>query len=108
MSEIENRNAGQTLPAPICSTCEFHKQMGITLLDAKWLDPECHTGCQSLVLKHHIERLESALVAARKQLLERNGLDRDGDRKAAIAINVALSSNVKGQRAGGREKSTEE
>lgn len=92
MSEQVSGNAGQTLPAPICSTCEFHRKMGITLLDAKWLDPECHSGCQSLVMKHRIERLEAALIAARKQLLERNGLDRDSDRKVAIAINEALSS----------------
>jgi hypothetical protein len=38
-------------------------------------------------------RLRDALVAARKQILERNGLDRDSDRLAAIAINRALSSN---------------
>ncbi len=29
----------------------FHKNLGITLLDAKYLDPACHKGCQSL--KHH-------------------------------------------------------
>jgi len=34
----------------------FHRDMGITLLDAKWLDPECHKGCQSLVLKQRAER----------------------------------------------------
>jgi len=32
--------------------------LGITLLDAKWLDPECHQRCQSLVLKNKIESLQ--------------------------------------------------
>lgn len=33
----------------------FHRDRGITLLDAKWLDPQCHKGCQSLVLKQALE-----------------------------------------------------
>ena len=35
--------------------------MEITLLDAKWLDPECHAGCQSLVIKNKCEALEKVL-----------------------------------------------
>lgn len=34
--------------------------MGITLLDAKYLDPKCWTGCQSLVHQHRIEALIDA------------------------------------------------
>ena len=37
---------------------EFREAMGIKTEDAKWLDPECHGGCQSLVLKCHIKKLE--------------------------------------------------
>lgn len=46
-----------------------HRDLGITLLDAKWLDPECHKGCQSLVLK---AKLDAALaqVATLREALE--------------------------------------
>ena len=37
---------------------EFREAMGIKTEDAKWLDPECHGGCQSLVLKCHSKKLE--------------------------------------------------
>lgn len=40
----------------------------ITILDAKWLDPECHQGCQSLIHKHRIEQLERELDEAKEQL----------------------------------------
>lgn len=40
-----------------------------------------------------IARLRTALTAARQHILERNGLDRDNDRRAAIAINIALTPN---------------
>lgn len=33
-------------------SANFHRRLGITLLDAKWLDPECHKGCQSLLFKN--------------------------------------------------------
>jgi len=36
----------------------FHERMGITLLDAKWLDPECWTGCQSLKWKNEAAKAQ--------------------------------------------------
>jgi hypothetical protein len=45
-----------------------HRDLGITLLDAKWLDPECYKGCQSLVLKQRAERAESLLVESAEAL----------------------------------------
>lgn len=38
---------------------QLRKDMGIQTEDAKWLDLECYSGCQSLVLKHRIEALEA-------------------------------------------------
>lgn len=35
-------------------SANHHRDLGITLLDAKYLDPACHKGCQSLV--HQRER----------------------------------------------------
>lgn len=37
-----------------CPHCAFLRGMGITLLDKKWLDPECHEGCKSLILKREL------------------------------------------------------
>lgn len=47
----------QTMIAGLKQSANFHRDMGITLLDAKWLDPRCHEGCQSLVLKDEIQAL---------------------------------------------------
>lgn len=44
---------------------EHHRDLGITLLDAKYLDPNCWKGCKSLVHQRHIEKLTKALVAYR-------------------------------------------
>lgn len=44
--------------------------------------------------EHEVDRLRSALVAARKHILERNGLCRDADTKAAIEITRVLSPNA--------------
>jgi septal ring factor EnvC (AmiA/AmiB activator) len=53
----------------------FHRDRGITLLDAKYLDPRCHQGCQSLVWQRRldverlrIDRLVDALTKARSGL----------------------------------------
>jgi hypothetical protein len=56
----------QRLATTPCSSCLFQAQMGITLLDAKYLDPKCWKGCQGLVHAHRIE----ALVAAGDHLRE--------------------------------------
>jgi len=45
------------------ASANHHRDLGITLLDAKWLDPECHTGCQSLIWKARAERAEAQLAA---------------------------------------------
>jgi len=50
------------------NSANFHRDRGITLLDAKWLDPECHKGCKSLVLKDRAERAEAELAAERARL----------------------------------------
>ena len=61
------------LPKPTnntCSACEFQASLGITLLDAKYLDPKCWTGCQALVHKHRIE----ALIEAGNKLRQKAAL----------------------------------
>lgn len=35
----------------VAAGANFYRERGITLLEAKWLDPRCHKGCQSLVLE---------------------------------------------------------
>ena len=42
-----------------CSQCKFLKDAGVTLLMAKWLDPACHKGCSSLILKDEIKKLRN-------------------------------------------------
>jgi len=49
-------------------SANFHRERGITLLDAKWLDPECHEGCQSLVFKNEIADLRAQLAESRDAL----------------------------------------
>jgi len=44
---------------------EILSPSGITLLDAKWLDPACHAGCQSLVIPRKLlESFREHMVAA--------------------------------------------
>ena len=43
---------------------------GPRTLDAKWLDPECWDGCQSLIYKHKAESLSSQLAVMKAFLLE--------------------------------------
>lgn len=45
------------------TTSQHYRDLGITLLDAKYLDPACHKGCQSLVRQHRIADLERELSA---------------------------------------------
>lgn len=40
---------------------EFRKRLGINTLDAKWLDPRCHKGCQSLVLENETKALRARI-----------------------------------------------
>lgn len=58
MSEVERANiCSMTIKAlsaeveALKASKNFHRDMGITTLDAKWLDPECHRGCKSLIWK---------------------------------------------------------
>lgn len=46
------------------------RDSGIKTLDAKWLDPECHDGCQSLVLKNQISTLTAELEALRRDIMK--------------------------------------
>lgn len=55
MAQIIDRETGA------CRSCEHQRKMGITLLDAKWLDPSCHKGCQSLAMKNQSAKLAEAL-----------------------------------------------
>jgi len=48
------------------SSDNFYQDLCITLLDAKWLDPECRKGCQSLVLKGKLDAARSASTAAKE------------------------------------------
>jgi hypothetical protein len=47
---------------------QHHRDLGITLLDAKYLDPACHKGCQGLVHKREAERLLAELTALRARV----------------------------------------
>lgn len=68
----------------------------ITILKAKWLDPECHHGCQSLIHKQRIKRLESLL----QQVLEWCEQDNPNFEIDAETIRDALQEcpNAEGQR----------
>lgn len=52
--------------ARLKTSANFHRDLGIATMDAKWLDPECHKGCQSLVYKHLITALEVRCVELRE------------------------------------------
>ncbi len=51
--ETERNNARAERDS-LKQSSEFHAKIGITILDAKYLDPACHNGCQSI--KHRAER----------------------------------------------------
>ena len=54
---IRHAPAASELPAPDGSA-DLHPRT----LDAKWLDPQCWDGCQSLILKNKGERYEKLLL----------------------------------------------
>jgi hypothetical protein len=65
--DLERENAELRLRLKSATShTDFLKRMGITLLDAKWLDPACHEGCQSLVIKAEL----TAALAREKRLRE--------------------------------------
>ena len=49
---------------------EFHDKLGITLLDAKYLDPACHKGCQSIKHRNEIAAAQQT-VARLREVLQR-------------------------------------
>jgi len=83
--------------ADLESSKNFLRNLGITILDAKYLDPACHKGCQSLVHKARAERLQAALSQAYDALKYQLGADdwtpelnkRGIDALAAIAAALA-------------------
>ena len=60
---------------------EFHDKLGITLLDAKYLDPACHKGCQSI--KHRND------LAATQQTVARLRAVKEGMMEAEMALSQA-------------------
>ena len=61
-----------------------------TVKDAKWFDPECQQGCQSLVLKNRIKELENALIQLNNRV--HNGYDFNKD-KDEITLLVGKALN---------------
>ena len=47
---------------------EFHDKLGITLLDAKYLDPSCHKGCQSLKHRNDLDASQQTVAVLRAVL----------------------------------------
>lgn len=76
---------------------DYHRSMGITLMDAKWLDPECHAGCNSLVLKHRIEALTHALTELSNRVHSGYDFNADPD-----SITLLVSSALEAQNGNGR------
>lgn len=69
--ELERENADLRAQLDTEKTrANFHRERGITLLDAKWLDPICHQGCHSLVLKSERDAL-AAQVAVLRDAMEK-------------------------------------
>lgn len=66
-SSVPELNEEQIAPpvnkeeTPLEKAQRFMRETGPTLLDAKWLDPQCWHGCQSLTFKHKLEAAESRL-----------------------------------------------
>ncbi len=54
--------------AETCRSCEYQAKMGITLLDAKWLDPACHKGCRSLSFTAELQAVKAERDALRAAL----------------------------------------
>lgn len=52
----------------LAQTRNFHRDRGITLLDAKYLDPACHKGCQSLVWQEKLSTSIDESCELRAQL----------------------------------------
>lgn len=64
-----------------CSACDFRAKVGITLLDAKWLDPACHSGCQSLVIQ---SKLREVVEAAKSLMSYATAWHRSKKQDAAV------------------------
>ena len=47
---------------------EFHDKLEITLLDAKYLDPSCHKGCQSLKHRNDLDASQQTVAVLRAVL----------------------------------------
>ena len=79
----------------------FHRDLGITLLDAKWLDPKwldpkCHKGCQSLFFKQERDELRAALKDRNHKirvLQNANDIYRSNEKLAKAAEGAALTRN---------------
>jgi hypothetical protein len=67
---FDERNALRAEVERWKAAANHHRDLGITLLDAKWLDPECHKGCQSLVLKQRAERAEANMARLQNWIVE--------------------------------------
>lgn len=65
--------------------CSAH---GPRTLDAKWLDPECWDGCQSLILKGQVNALREklAIIWADSNYIRVEWLRENGHEEAAKAI----------------------
>ena len=76
MNDIERltaeRDEASAEIAAVKQSSEFHDKLGITLLDAEYLDPACHKGCQSI--KHHNDLAAAQQTVARlRAALEKYG-----------------------------------
>jgi hypothetical protein len=74
-----------------CSHCKFLKDVGITLLDAKWLDPACHKGCSSLILKDEIKKLKNIIMELDHRIHSSYDWNADPDNMTLITGEVLLS-----------------
>jgi hypothetical protein len=79
-------SAAPVTEPPPCASCDHRQKMGITLLDAMWLDPACHKGCQSLGLKDRAAQLAEAM----ERLIDTD-LDINGPREVTDDATAALA-----------------
>jgi len=83
---------GVASPERLCDVYSFIKtavRSDITVMDAKWLDPACHQGCQSLVFKGRIEQLETALRELDRRVHTGYDFNADPD-KITLLVGKAL------------------
>lgn len=105
-SEISKQDGAQGDGAVRSMKCSAN---GPRTLDAKWLDPECWDGCQSLILKGQVNALREklAIIWADSNYIRVEWLRENGHEEAAKAIeNIRKHSSPNGEISDRRDNAT--